>query len=833
MQFADQFNRSFGVAWMPVIDRWYLHGNSFVNPKPTGSQSMEHLIKQMNMASNGSVAVSVYSLLGVDNTTFGRSIPMFGAADSISKIGSFPSPNAFRKGAVPFSGWSRWTNQSYVVKLGMIWTFPVTVDSRVAALHLSVEPGILWRYVDLYSYADFSPNVFNDDFYLMKSALGKQTLEMLNNVSLSKVEQALINMAPVRLVIEASVVGSPDTSETSNVKLAWLNMSDSTWVVLCNTSVVVNSCSSSKQLQASAFIDTSLFFDYARNRPRYQTGETWSDPLEQNTLSYYPLGFASNYSKADDTTGGKHIFTQRQLGGIACDSHLQDTRTCDGCGARFEVFNYSGCYVAAGNNGSQIPSWTVISSPTSPLATRRVIGCDARVIPFGVPNSHTGSDSPTGYRGRLVLQAGGGFRAFIEPDTFEVTVGAGLCVTPTPADITELIPDISFRQTSFKLCSDIMRLYYDAEPSKNVLVAVPIQYIRAQSMAIAWFSVIRNQWNPFCTILPVAENSIWLSIPVSTLTDPEFSNGAKGCEETTSAARRERCDGFGARIACFNSEACVGFTPDCTSPGVCLTISGGSVQAFDGTVTLLGTFRGTLSIWKDSFQSFFSDTWIPEVTQFWDSSFLLESKMQPKSTANMIGDPVQVIRILFSSTPEEPLTITVDLQMALPLQETVAVKLAWFNRSRSALFWTPICSSTATRDGMVSATLSLNLLSSPDFGNWTTACYSETSVPVAKSCQKGAFLVVVNTTLLSCKIENKTIAEPMTTTSGPAKPMTTTSGPGQSYCNKGFYAKNGTPTNIDGHNIIAAFSQSKPESSVLQEGDNRENVVGICWPHVV
>jgi hypothetical protein len=848
MQFADNFDRSFDVAWMPVIDRWYLHGNSFVNPKPTGSHNVEHLIKQMNMASNGSVEVSVYGLLGFDNTTFGKSVPKIGAADTISKIGSFPSPNAERPKAVPFSGWSRWTNQSHVVKLGMIWTFPVTVDSRVAALHLSVEPGILWRYVDLYSYVDFSPNVFNEDFYLMKSALGEQTLQMLNNVSHSKVEQALRKMTPVRLVIETSVVGSPDTSETSNVKLAWLNMSDNTWVVLCNTSVVIKSCSSSQQLQASAHIDTSLFFDYARNRPdpygnlhedQYNAGDPWSDPLEQKTLSYYPLGFASNYSMDDESTAEKHIFTQRQLGGIACDSRLQGTRTCDGCGARFEVFNYSGCYVADGSTvtAPQIPSWTVASSPTSPFAARRVNGCDARVIPFGVPSPDTGSDSPIGYQGKTVLQAGGGFRAFFESDTFKVTVGAGLCVTPTPAETNKFVPDlVNIRQTAFRLCSDIMRLYYDAEPSKNVLVTVPIQYITAQYMAIAWYSVISNQWNPVCTNLPQDDNSTWLSIPVSTLTNPDFINGAKGCEDAPAQfqTRKARCDGFGARIACLNTDMCLGFTPDCTSEGVCLTMTGGSVQAFNGTVTLSGTFIGTLSAWMDSFQSFFSDTWTPQVTQFWDTSFL-----QPKGMADMYGDPVQAIRILFSSTPQNPLQISVDLRSVLSQQETRVVKLAWYNRSSSALFWTPICNSTATRDGIVSATLGPDLLTSPYFGDWTASCSSTTSTPFAKSCQKGAFLVVVNTALLSCKIENKIIAKPMTTsgpakpmttsrpaepmtTSGPAKPMTTsrpaepmttsgpakpmtTSRPRQSFCNKGYYAKNGTPPNIDGHNVIVAF----------------------------
>ena len=116
----------------------------------------------------------------------------------------------------------------------------------------------------------------------------------------------------------------------------------------------------------------------------------------------------------------------------ACDTGLQGQGPCDGCGGRFEVFNYSGCYVADGNDGSHPASWTGVSSSTSPFAGRKVIGCDARVIPFGVPAVKTSSCSPTGYQGKVVLQPGGGFRAFIEAGTFTVTVGAGLCVTPTP-----------------------------------------------------------------------------------------------------------------------------------------------------------------------------------------------------------------------------------------------------------------------------------------------------------------------------------------------------------------------------------------------------------------
>jgi hypothetical protein len=199
------------------------------------------------------------------------------------------------------------------------------------------------------------------------------------------------------------------------------------------------------------------------------------------------------------------------------------------------------------------------------------------------------------------------------------------------------------------------------------------------------------------------------------------------------------------------------------------------VEAFNGTVKLSGTFSGTVSAWKDSFQSFFSDTWAPQVTQFWDTSFL-----QPKGMANMYGDPVQVIRILFSSTPQNPLKISVDLRSVLSQQETRVVKLAWYNRSSSALFWTPICNSTATRDGIVSATLGLDLLTSPYFGNWTASCSSSaTSAPFAKSCQKGAFLVVVTTPWSFCHNETQRNE----TSPGP----TSTPEPVQANCSNGTF----------------------------------------------
>ena len=540
-----------------MIDRWFLDANYFAKPALTDSD-VNSIIQNFKVTSNGSVAVSVYSLLGFDDATFKKSIPKIADPNSLGDFGTFPAPNSDRPSVLPFAGWGRWTNQSHVVKLGMIWTFPVAVNSKVASLHLSVEPGILWRYVDLYNHQDFAPEILNEQFYLMNSELGPDTLSLLNNVSFSRVETALSNMAPIQLVLETPVTSTPDTSETSNVKLAWLTMSDNTWVVMCNTSVAVKTCSSSAPvLQATAFINTSLFFDYARNHPdpyqmthinQYKLSDLWSDALHPTTLSYYPLGFSSNYSYGKGANDGERVFTQGQLDCIACDTGLQGQGPCDGCGGRFEVFNYSGCYVADGNDGSHPASWTGVSSSTSPFAGRKVIGCDARVIPFGVPAVKTSSCSPTGYQGKVVLQPGGGFRAFIEAGTFTVTVGAGLCVTPTPdprIDFTVKIPDlVNQNQKTNKLCSDLMRFYYDAKPAKDILVSVPIQYPTGKTLAVSWFSVKNNQWNPVCTILPIAENSIWLSIPVSILTNPDFANGAQGCADVTLATRKTRCDGL-------------------------------------------------------------------------------------------------------------------------------------------------------------------------------------------------------------------------------------------------------------------------------------------------
>jgi len=86
------------VAWMPVLDRWFLDANYFANPELTAADAAT-AIKNLNAASNGSVAVSVYSLLGFDDATFSKSIPITGKG----VFGGFPSPGGARPRVAPFS----------------------------------------------------------------------------------------------------------------------------------------------------------------------------------------------------------------------------------------------------------------------------------------------------------------------------------------------------------------------------------------------------------------------------------------------------------------------------------------------------------------------------------------------------------------------------------------------------------------------------------------------------------------------------------------------------------------------------------------------------------
>ena len=748
---------------MPIIERWIWDADL---------ASAETDLNSVEIVSNDNVAVSMYSLLGFDDSTLSKSIPNIPSSRS-----SFPKANVFRTGVNAFPGWARWTNRSHVVKLGMLWTFPVNVSGRIASLHLSVEPRILWRYVDLYNYQDFSQELFNKDFYLMASSstIGPNTLWLLNNVSYSRIQTAMDNLPPVKLVVETPTKGSADTSETSNIKLAWLNMSDNTWVVLCNTTVAVSTRYSSYQLQATAYVKTSLFFDFTRNSPdpystsllqnsQYAATDPWSKTLDLSTLSYFPLGFSSNYSLGGNGSSGPYTYTQRQFKDadcITCDKRLQGGRPCDGCGGRFEVFNYSGCYVADGSASTQPETWTVVSKSSSPYVGRKVIGCDARIVPVCFPTSTTGSCSPLGFQQKVVLQPGRGFRAFIDRGTFSVTVGVGLCVTPTPnANLfsTQLIPDLTMPQGNAYpvLCSALMRLYYDSEPSMSILLSVPIKN-QSGSKAIAWYSVSSNQWNPFCTKLPISENSIWLDVPVNVLTNPDFINGAKGCADVTLRTRNARCDGFGASIACLMTSACNGFTPACSSPGLCLQSLSDTVQRFDGNVSIFGSFAGTTALWVDSFASVNMDTWTLQITKTWDTAFLVASGL-PIKGAVIMNSPVVSVR--FSATPSSPLVVAVNLQSFPTFRQTRVLKLAWYNRSRDALFWTPICNSIVNVfDGFVSATLDLDLLTSPDFGNWSSdltcgpilgTCGTIIQGPPSRACQTAALLVVVTTPWSFC-----------------------------------------------------------------------------------
>jgi hypothetical protein len=91
----------------------------------------------------GNIRVSCFSMLGFDRTSFSKSF-----VDSPSEgMGKFPRGNEFRFGD-PFVGWYRWTKSSRIVKLGIVWTYPVTNAKQSGSLHVLLSPRLLWRYVD-------------------------------------------------------------------------------------------------------------------------------------------------------------------------------------------------------------------------------------------------------------------------------------------------------------------------------------------------------------------------------------------------------------------------------------------------------------------------------------------------------------------------------------------------------------------------------------------------------------------------------------------------------------------------------------------------------------
>ena len=753
---------------MPIFERWVLDDLL---------QMQDDYNFENTFNSSGNVIASMFSLQGFDDSAFDISIPTPG-----SGFGEFPSPEGARPSAVPFPGWNRWTNSSRVVKLGMLWTFPVLDRGENASIHLSAAPDLLWRYIDLYNFHDYSSEVTNIKFYFYEAVIGNSTLQLMNNISRSRVLTALSDMQPITFTVTTPVSTSVSVSELLNMKLAWLNMSDNTWNVLCNTTVVAQQCGTTFKLTATVQINASLFFDYTRqNAQDIKAGAPWSAPLDsaENIVSNYrTLGFDSNFSDLGFAPG---ILQQQAC--AACDSQLRAAEgPCNGCGGRFELFTFAGCYCVPSllSAGMTHPApWTVRSSfsVAGALSGRMVSGCDTRVVPRGVPSENTaGCDgSPQGFQSTVVLQPGLGFRAIIEAGTFDITVGLSMCVTPyNPAlKSTGYVPDlVNIQVSQTPLCSDIARFYLDANPTKSIIIVVPImlKYIQLpyvtsppstdpstakNGMAVAWYSVRENRYYPMCTNFPITDNSIWVNFPVSTLRNPDFSNGPAGCPDifsTLASTRQKRCDGFGARITCLIDNVCDGYSPPCTTQGTCFAGTTGEVRTTNGTVVVSGSLPPLVAIWEDQFIDVQSDTWDPEITLRWNPALLLTQNISAKLPVTMLG---LVVRIYFSTTPQEPLTVAVDVGQRLLLNQTSVVKLAWFNRSSGALDWTPICNSSATTDGIVTATLDPELLESPDFYNNSfglNCSASETGivtptnpgVPIrADSCHFAALLVTV------------------------------------------------------------------------------------------
>ena len=778
------------------------------------------------LSSDGNIVASMYSLLGFDSSTFSISIPNPG-----SGFGSFPSAGGARPNASPFPGWTRWTRFSRVVKLGMLWTFPVKDGSSSASLHLAAAPDLLWRYVDLYNYQDYNPEALVVDFYNYQTLIGDSTLRLLNNITYSRTLSALNDMHPITLTVTTPILvnPAPSASDLLNMKLAWLNMSDNTWIVLCNTTVVSQQCSADNQpeLTATVQINASLFFDYTRQKLQdFKAGTHWSDPLltTPGVSNFRTLGFDSNFSNLGLTTEN-----MQQQDCLACDTKLQAAGgPCNGCGGRFELFTYAGCYAVPSASAGAMThpvQWTVRSSfsVSGGLSGRMVSGCDTRVIPNDVPNQDTAScdGSPVGFLSKVVLQPGLGFRAIIDAGTFGITVGVGMCVTPynPTMDTTgkAYVPDYvnSIQVSQTPLCSDIVRFYFDAKPTKPIMVVVPIMlkyiqmpYVRAppstspsnakNGMAVAWYSVRENKYYPMCTNFPVIDNSIWVNFPTSTLTNPDFTNGPVGCPDIFSSlasTRQKRCDGFGARVTCLIDAVCDGYSPECTTEGTCLMAgTTKAVQTTNGSVVVSGDLPPLVAIWEDRFLDVQSDTWVPEITNYWDPEVLLENNLTAKLAAPMLG---LVVRVLFSATPQQSVTVAVNIGQRLSVHQTRVVKLAWYNRSLDGLAWTPLCNSSATTDGIVTVTIDPSLLASPDFSNASSGLTCDTSagglvtpdspgVPtVAGACHFAALLVAVTTPWSFCNTHPEINATSVYGTTPP---------PGAFNCSKGTYRISGPPS---------------------------------------
>jgi hypothetical protein len=728
---------------MPVIERWVWEAyncqidvesaNAFF-PNPA----------QFGLESHARVEVGVYTMLGFDNITFQRSMPS--AGNDLTAV--FPQVTTNRPGVQPFVGWSRWTASSHVIKLGMLWSFPVLQrnSGKTGSLHIEVEPSTLRRYADLFD-LEFEQEALNPGFYLMNSKVGDKTRARMSTQNASRLKIALENLEPLCIQVTIPVAASKVNKlplDLSIIKLAWLNMRENTWSVLCNTTVsTTKTADGNTHLNVIVFINSSLFFDYYGEEAwQYPKDIVWKDVLTGPYRSFNRFGFNSNVDE---------ITAQGPVACFDCDPKLQDGGPCNGCGGRFELFSFAGCYKAPAVWSDSYPlSWET-SGYTSIYASRKVLGCTYKVIPT------TSSD-------RIILSPGYGFWAAIYPSTFNITTGVGLCVTPMPNSSTFIIPDLVSLRATGSLSgaySDLARLYYDSVPTKNILVQARIRNwpsslpiaVAKNFAALSWYSVSANMLTPMCTLLPIVSDSISVLFPPILLSDPDFTNGAYGCPDVSLASRRLRCDGFGARLVIMKTTSCAEFTPSCTSKGVCLQLgpqqqmkfvnsSGVNVRVSISFLVPAQTFSSghypLIAVWADSLLSVWSDTWNPEITFVWDSSLTNGEKVELDSS-------VTILRVLFSGIPEKPIQISVIQGIWLEGQVIENTKLAWYNRT--TLSWFPLCNSTAAdnRNGTINATLDTQFLQSADFQgrNVNLSCIDGQLTKESRQCQHSGMLALV------------------------------------------------------------------------------------------
>ena len=719
--------------------------------------------EQYDFMISDTIKMNMYAMVGFDNETFSKSI-------SEIEFGTFPypSPSPDRPKILPFPGFSRWTAVTHIAKLGFLLTFPILRPStqQDASLHVSVEPSTLWKYADLYN-DELLKESRNPDFYLMNSVVGPKTREKMNDLDISKTENALQNLRPIEINI--SLMSNSSSTLLRNLKLAWLNMTENTWIVLCNTSVRFKN---PQTLEAIAYINASIFFGYSRNKGTfYSQGSTWKDAVKAGNQNYVPVGFMLDN---DD------LISSDPISCPVCDPQLQGGGPCDGCGARFELFSFAGCYHAPAVSDVYPATWDTSTLGSIQFTQRAVLGCDYRILPSGVPNQDTANG--TSDIGWIVLSPGFGWKAFIAESTFSITAGVGLCVIPSQKPVlNQYIPDLlllpaNLGSINLKLYSDIARLYLDAAPTLPIIISLHLKYfptdIPIESAlnyaAVSWYNVRLNEFFPWCLPSPPSgDGMVQLELDLEVLNNPDFSNGPLGCQDVElTTSRRQRCDGFGARIVAVSTDVCGSYNPfPCTSLGICFPLSqsivADSVQISVENVNIsltAGTLvdrNATVSIWIDNFTAVVSDTFYPLINGYWDQSFTGGKKVLATTGMYSIG----IIRVLFSEnlrgsvSVNGPVTVSVNLGSALGFPQSLLTKLAFFNRT--ALSWFPLCSSEAHMNGSITGHVDYDLLRSADFGLWKDyQCEAGQPLkPPPYMCQYSGMLAVVLTTPSICGVE--------------------------------------------------------------------------------